>query len=288
MRMASRLDAMVTNHYEGLTEKVNGKPVWTGKVAQAPDKTLHQPLHWKKPRRIFVNSMGDLFHENVPDEWIDRVFAVMALCPQHTFMILTKRAGRMQEYCNDPDAPFRVARAMSAVHAKMTTDRRGNEQVRKVNGETGKQWVVSTPVDWPLRQCWLGVSAEDQKRADERIPDLLATPAAVRFVSIEPQLGPIKLWDVPGLIKSCITGVNVTNETAEPFEFAEVYSELDWCINGAESGYGARPFDDDWARSLRDQCKTTGTAFFFKQHIKNGKKIETPELDGRRWMEYPK
>lgn len=161
-------------HYAGLTQPSKAGPVWTGKLALAPDHILTAPLRWKKPRRVFVNSMSDLFHEDVPDEWIDRVFAVMALAPRHTFQVLTKRAKRMRIYLDQ------------------RTDNRAEEigvAMRAIAGTSDEPGLI----ELPLPSVWLGVSAEDQKRADERIPDLLATPAAVRFVSAEPLLGPIDL-----------------------------------------------------------------------------------------------
>ena len=180
MKMAARLEAMgdaavkackavPAAHYAGTTKWVNGKPGWTGKVALAPDDILTKPLRTRKPTTWFVNSMGDLFHEDVPDEWIDRVFAVMALCPQHTFQVLTKCSARMQAYMTRGD------------------DEHGDYFERLSDAAVA---LTSSPcaahvesVNWPLPNVWIGVSAEDQKRADERIPDLLATPAAVRFVS---------------------------------------------------------------------------------------------------------
>lgn len=214
-------------HYAGTTKRVNGKAVWTGKVALAPDHILTAPLRWKKPRRIFVNSMGDLFHESVSDEWIDRVFAVMALGPQHTFQVLTKRSKRMREYCREIRAAYIDAQ---------------NALSERVFGHR------SSTITFPLPNVWLGVSAEDQQRADERIPDLLATPAAVRFVSAEPLLKPIDLGGgLPGEYDDDLT------------------PGLDWIIAGGESGPGARPMHPDWARSIRDQCAAAGVAFHFKQ-----------------------
>ena len=219
-----------TPHYRDTAKRVNGKAVWTGKVALAPDHILLEPLRRKKPTTWFVNSMGDLFHESVPDEWIDRVFAVMAHAPQHQFQILTKRARRMREYLSG-DALRRVARAAN--------------RIRTVDGLIG----------WPLPNVWLGVSTEDQKRADERIPDLLATPAAVRFISAEPLIGPIKLKEVLGgdWLASGKSGER---------------RGLDWVIVGGESGKGARPMHPDWARALRDQCASAGVPFFMKQMTK--------------------
>lgn len=176
--------------YEGLAEMRGGKPRWTGKVAFV-EGLLDLPLRWKKPRRIFVNSMSDLFHEDVPDQWIDRVFAVMALAPQHTFQILTKRSERMRAYLSDPWVARRVGQHMCdmvldldlhhlALIAPGIDERLAPKGMTRVHLDA-----------WPLPNVWLGVSAEDQQRADERVPDLLATRAAVRFVSYEPALGPV-------------------------------------------------------------------------------------------------
>jgi protein gp37 len=185
-------------------------PRWTGKI-ELIENSLTLPLKWKKPKRIFVNSLSDLFHEGLTDEQIDRVFAVMALCPQHTFQVLTKRPERMLEY------------------------------------------LSSVPSNSPLPNVWIGVSCEDQDTASARIPLLLRTPAAVRFVSYEPALGPvdfIRLSD--GRINS-LNGIHATG------------GNLDWIIIGGESGPGARPFDIQWARNTIAQCKAAGVACFVKQ-----------------------
>ena len=140
---------------------------------------LEAPLRWRKPRRVFVNSMSDLFHEEVPDEYIDRVFAVMALCPEHVFQVLTKRPERMRDYLSEsPRVPT-------------STEYRVDEAMDGICGERG--WHSPGLQAWPLPNVWLGVSVEDQRRADERIPLLLETPAAVHFLSCEPLLGPIDL-----------------------------------------------------------------------------------------------
>lgn len=172
---------------EGLTTPSKAGPVWNGQV-RLNEATLSQPLRWKRPRRIFVCAHGDLFHESVPDAWIDQVFAVMALSPQHTFQVLTKRAERMRDYLTDsPDqARFeRRKRITWDVAYKLGGDRAAEQAIRD-RGNTPEGM-------WPLANVWLGVSAEDQARADERIPHLLAIPAAVRFLSAEPLLGPIDL-----------------------------------------------------------------------------------------------
>lgn len=217
MKMAARIEAMDATlghvpHYRGLTKRTKAGAVWTGKMAVAPDSILTLPLRWKRPRRIFVNSMSDLFHEGVADETIDRVFAVMALAPHHTFQVLTKRAERMMGY---------------------------------MAGNAVRDSALAAGSPWPLPNVWLGVSAEDQRRAEERIPHLLATPAAVRWVSAEPLLGPLRL---DGWLRS------------KPHDVT-----LDWLVAGGESGPGARPPHPDWFRSLRDQCAAAGVPYFFKQ-----------------------
>lgn len=187
-----------------------GKPsAWTGKVELIEEKLL-EPLSWRKPRLVFVNSMSDLFHEALPDEEIDRVFMTMRQAHWITFQVLTKRAARMREYMEH--APLRLG-------------------------------MIEPP------NVWLGVSVEDQQRADERIPELLQTPAAVRFVSAEPLLGPVDMkldaWSLP------------TN--------GERRHDLHWVIVGGDSGHGARPFNVQWARDIVAQCKAAGVAVFVKQ-----------------------
>lgn len=228
--------------YAGLTQPSKAGPVWTGTL-RVNERALDQPLRWRRPRRIFVNSMSDLFHEALDDATIDRVFAVMALAPQHTFMVLTKRAARMRDYLSHTD---RVWKLLSAVRRDINPEYR--EGSRFVDDET--------PFDWPLPNLWLGVSTEDQERADQRIPDLLATPAAVRFISAEPLLGPVDLTRLAGESSAIDSGADDGVKGAPA---------LDWVIAGGESGPRARPMHPDWARALRDQCQAAGAAFFFKQ-----------------------
>jgi protein gp37 len=258
-RIASASDD--SSPYFGTTGRVNRQPVWNGKVAQAGQETLLAPLRWKKPRRIFVNSMGDLFHESVPDLWIDQVFAVMALAPQHSFQVLTKRSARMREYLSDPKAPRRIY--------EFACDFALLHEVDVVLVAPGIDPTSAPPgprifLDaWPLPNVWLGISAENQPRADERIPDLLETPAAVRFVSYEPALGPIDFTRVSrnglGLRGDALRWPAMSGPSRS------FGARLDWIICGGESGHGARPMHPDWARSARDQCAAAGVAFFFKQ-----------------------
>lgn len=238
MRMAARLEAMGKAKYAGLAKKVNGLPVWTGKI-NLDEHALTTPLKWKKPRRVFVNSMSDLFHEGVPFEFVDRVFAVMALCPQHTFQVLTKRPERMAEYLNSANRSFRIE---------------------------GVGWgLIKRPIElagWPLPNVWLGASCENQEWADERIPHLLACPAAVRFLSCEPLLGPIDLHWLGSLCCEPSGEIHMRDEYPHRANYGP---PLDWIIVGGESGPGARPCDVAWIRSIVTRCRGAAVACFVKQ-----------------------
>jgi protein gp37 len=279
MKMAARLEAMGQPLYRGLTKPSKAGPVWRGTVRANPDALL-APLKRKKPTTYFVNSMSDLFYELFDDELIDRVFAVMALCPQHTFQVLTKRADRMRTYFNGPYPDGNGVCARIAEHTWALAPDRKQLPVPPVfvevpvgprlpSGEPEFGWRrMMHPKAWPLPNVWLGVSAEDQRRADERIPHLLQTPAAVRFVSAEPLLGPIDLTSVvyrrvygSALVDS-LRGKSRTHH-GDPLNTGE--PTLDWVIVGGESGPNARPMHPDWARTLRDQCAAAGVPFFFKQ-----------------------
>ncbi len=276
MKMAARLAAMGQPLYAGLTKPSKAGPVWTGVMRQAPEATLLAPLRRKKPTTYFVNSMSDLFHEGVPNEWIDRVFAVMALSPQHKFQVLTKRAERMRSYCTDMLTPTRLVAAA----------------LKLLRGEVFN-------ATWPLPNVWLGVSTERQQEADERIPHLLQTPAAVRFISAEPLLGPINLDRIHesfvtpegarvDMWESCLNGKRYdmwAGDDEDPMQPG--HPKLSWVIAGAESGHSARPCAIEWVRAIKDQCVAAAVPFFFKQHAKNGKKIPTPEMDGRTWVQMP-
>jgi protein gp37 len=209
--------------YEGLTKMSKGGPVWTGKVSLHPE-LLDWPLRKRKPSRIFVNSMSDLFHEDVPDDFIRAVWCTMFDTPQHTYQILTKRPRRMLEY-------LLPRLSIGGIIAK------------------------------PLDNVWLGVSVEDQARADERIPLLLQTPAAVRWISAEPLIGPVDLTRLVGGQLDALAG---DRKTSAGEIFAGGHG-LDWVVVGGESGPGARPFYIEWARSLRDQCRAAGVPYFLKQ-----------------------
>lgn len=257
------------------------RPRWTGEVRFLPER-LEEPLHWRKPRRIFVCDMGDLFHESIDFSWIGDIWRQMAKCPQHTFQVLTKRPARMLEFLSQA------------------------ENYRKT-GVTPDALFDH----WPLPNVWLGVSVENQHFADERIPLLLQTPAAVRFISAEPLLGSINL--------NCVKDGKNYNDTVGGIR--SIRPNLDWVIAGGESGPNARPMHPDWARGLRDQCQAAGVPFFFKQWgqwvpwdpsgklstktalkgfcgtapkfeeqwmVGVGKKKSGRLLDGREWSEFPK
>jgi protein gp37 len=252
---------------QGLTKPSKAGPVWTGEV-RFNEHLLDQPMRWRRPRMIFVCAHGDLFHENVPDEWIDLVFAMTLLCPQHTFQVLTKRADRMRRYFNGPwpggdgvmariaDATWRLAPLRRQLPEPPTV-----VEVpigpRLANGEPEFGWRRMMKNLGPLRNVWLGVSVEDQARANERIPHLLAVPAAVHFLSCEPLLGPVDLerggWSFLRPLRP------------PPGNKIGWAKGVDWVIAGGESGPKARPAHIDWFRSLRDQCAAAGVAFFMKQ-----------------------
>ena len=235
----------------GLTNK-HGK--WNGQV-RFNEGWLDQPLRWRRPRRIFVVAHGDLFHENVPDEWIDKVFAVMALAPRHQFQVLTKRAERMRGYIRAPGLYKRILRTANGIRVQ--------------HWKLGLSGIpISDPCAhasfWP--HVWLGVSVEDQERADERIPLLLSTPAAVRFVSAEPLLGGLELTRIAvGKFAYVNALYGVAYGRLAAAGVPPVTNSLDWVIVGGESGPKARPMNPQWARDIRDQCVAAGVAFHFKQ-----------------------
>lgn len=232
--------------YEGLIAR-GGQ--WNGQIKLVPE-LLDQPLRWRRPRRIFVNSMSDLFHENVREDFIDRIFAVMAMADRHTFQILTKRPERMLDYCRRLQV-----RADEIAHVAVNT-------WGGVDPDGLYDWVQDCVASGPLPNVWLGVSVENQKTADERIPLLLQTPAAVRWISAEPLLGPISMRWFPAWPENAPTTAMNPNGSANHLDGLR---RLDWVIVGGESGRGARAMHPDWARVLRDQCAEAGVPFLFKQ-----------------------
>jgi protein gp37 len=251
---AGRLKAMGQPKYQ----RDGGKASGPGFGVTLHESALEEPEHWRKPRRVFVNSMSDLFHEDVPFSFIDRVFEAMLLAQQHTFLILTKRAERMREYVCE---------------------------VMEPNGCQYRPWM-------PLANVWLGVSIEN-RRFVHRADVLRETPAAVRFISAEPLLGPL-----------VCSGGAFFARGADGFyhrDWPDGYigddlnlNEIDWLIAGGESGTGHRPIDPEWVRALRDRCdegwfgvREGKTAFFFKQWGGTTPKSGGRELDGRTWDELP-
>ncbi|RTX31630.1 phage Gp37/Gp68 family protein [Pseudomonas aeruginosa] len=244
--------------YDGLLAK-GGQ--WNGTI-KIVDGVLDQPLRWRRPRRVFVNSMSDLFHEAVPDEVIYRIFAVMALAEWHTFQVLTKRPQRMRDFlraftferlvdcCGGEDgASVIYGRTMQALQ----------HHFGQIIGSGLKGF---NRVDrWPLPNVWLGVSVEDQSTADERIPLLLDTPAAVRWLSMEPLLGPVDLLSTGDVLCRCD---GCLHAAAESPDIAGL-QRIDWVVVGGESGPHARPMHPDWAREIRRQCAANSVPFFLKQ-----------------------
>jgi protein gp37 len=255
--------ALASRNLPGMRSPTTGKPYarrtkngprWTGDVELIPD-ALDAPLRWRKPQRVFVNSMSDLFHEALPDDAIDRVFAVMAQAERHTFQILTKRPQRMASYFSDARArAAQIAYAMGGDFPSAVP--RTQPYFDRVNVA-----LAALERGLPLPNVWLGVSVEDQATADERIPLLLQTPAAVRFVSYEPALGPVDFAFHLGIAPN----------------HDDLRGLLNWIIYGGESGPGARENEIAWARSARDQCRSAGVAFFMKQ--------EGARPIDRRWTE---
>lgn len=215
MRMAARLEAMGVEKYKGLTRKSGGRAKWTGAI-RLDEKALLLPQTWKKPRLVFVNSMSDLFHPNVPKSFVESVWAVMEKTPRHTYQILTKRPDRMSN-------------------------------------------ILSKPQFKKLPNVWLGTSVEDNRVID-RLDDLRAVPAAVRFVSFEPLIG-------------SVCGGNLAG--------------IQWAIVGGESGSNARPLDTKWVDEIFDMCTDAGTAFFFKQWGGKRKKATGRIYRNRTWDEMP-
>lgn len=248
--------------YDGLLAK-GGQ--WNGLIKVVED-AIHQPLRWQKPRRIFVNSMSDLFHENVPDKVIDRIFAVMALACRHTFQVLTKRPERMKTYLNTPNREGIIKGSAWELLGHMPT-----------------QSNAGMKAPWPLPNVWLGVSIENQAAADERIPLLLESPAAVRWLSMEPLLGPVELprmdfhcdvcggtgilarWP-KGKCNYCKRGSIPAISTDPKFGTpATPMRSIDWVVVGGESGPNARPMHPEWVRAVRRQCAEADVPFLFKQ-----------------------
>lgn len=237
------------------------------------DVTLHPerltvPLRWRKPSTVFVNSMSDLFHADIPDQFIARVFAVMAATPQHTYQVLTKRHGRMRSLLGRPEFVDAVAREL---WESLDVGTRGGVYLHPDYLDTlssGSDYPAPAGHrPWPLSNVWLGVSVEDQQRAELRIPALLGTPAAVRFLSCEPLLGPVDLSEWLYHAPGAYTEIGVRCDCGSWMDRDENCPgpKIDWCIVGGESGPGARSMDLDWADTIVRYCQETQTSVFVKQ-----------------------
>lgn len=240
---------------------------WTGKVELIPER-LTLPLRWKKPlpgqNRVFPSSTSDIFHESLSDADIDQIFAVMALAPDWDFQVLTKRSVLMRRYMTDPATPGRIARVI--VDMLIAKQIRFDEQTWPVISEGDLQDPSDIRICWPLPNVWLGVSAEDQPHWDQRVANLEATPAARRFVSIEPMLGPIVMS--LGTVHHHPEYERDNPALAQLIRAARLHIDprlIDWIICGGESGPNARPMHPAWVRSLLYQCQLAGVPFFFKQ-----------------------
>jgi protein gp37 len=233
---------------------VPGHPYEQGFDVRLVPGKLDEPLRWKRPRKIFVNSMSDLFQEDVPFDYVDRVWAAMLLSPHHTHQVLTKRADLMHAYLScEPD---RLFPSTSLRYTRVLEASREFRAARPRLLSIG----ISDPVHHPAPWIWLGVSVEDRKYGLPRIDHLRETPAAIRFLSIEPLLEDLGEIDLRG---------------------------ISWVIVGGESGAGARPMRVEWVRSIRDQCEAAGVPFFFKQWGGILKKKHGRELDGRTHDAFP-
>lgn len=269
LTLAKRLKAMGTDKYQK-----DGDPRTSGPgfgVAVHEDVLL-EPLRWRKPRRVFVNSMSDLFHAGVPDEYITRVWAVMALAGRHTFQVLTKRHGRMRSLLSSNGFQTAVFEEIDRLVERFPKLR-----------ERAYQGVFHRTI-LPLNNVWLGVSVENQKWADIRVPALLETPAAIRFLSCEPLLGPVALHRY---LPNGFGEGALHNPTSPSLDDRPGFPTVDWVIVGGESGPAYRRLDLDWVREVRDRCQESGVPLFFKQvggaRPKSGGRL----LDGRTWDEFP-
>lgn len=281
--------------YEGLTKLTKLGPRWTGRAVFVP-KMLSRPLRWRKPQRVFVNSMSDLWHDDITDSQIAAVFGVMAACPQHEFIVLTKRANRMRQW-------FDWAHDQRG-HGNTTTEvMRGHAMtwmpgVHAADGSVPPgpgRALLGFDRRWPLPNVVLGISAENQEAADERLPYVLQSEATCRMVSLEPMIGPLVLR-APEV--SAWPEKTPTHPIANPEEWDDWKY---WCardrgvnvvVVGGESGPGARPCHISWIRDIVRQCKEAGVCVFVKQLGANaigddGKPYDTEDPKGGDMSEWP-
>lgn len=249
----------LTERHKGLTVMGPKGPRWTGEVRLVPE-VLAAPLRWREPRKVFVNSMSDLFHEDVPFDYIAAVFGVMAASPKHTFQVLTKRPERAKEFFDSDPSLMEIAGLADAAIPGIT-GHHARRLYRHFDVEMG-----DTDLAWPLPNVWLGVSVEDQATADSRIPLLLECPAAVRWVSYEPALGPVDFKNIESSWNEMMLPLAGKTWSVGPTtKLVRSHAKLDWIVVGGESGPGARPFNLAWARSVVKQCAEADVPCFVKQ-----------------------
>lgn len=292
--LAAGRDPGKKRHYIGTTEKRGGKVVWNGKV-NLIHEALSEPLKWRKPRKVFVNSMSDLFHEDVPFDFVDQVFTIMLANAvlrgsTHAFQLLTKRPKRMHEYLS-LRSPMEHLKCWSKLadgwiildeadeyFSEMMSRTTAHNWNSNGHAPTGEKWAPWSHLNglWPLPNAWLGTSCEDQKRAEDRVPWLEKCPAVVRFLSCEPLLGSIKfdhignsIFNREKAIRDAMNGPAVMNRDQADSIIA--HPQIHWVIAGCESGHGRRRTEQAWIESLADQCRNAGVAFFNKQMEVNGK-----------------
>jgi protein gp37 len=260
---------------------------WNGHISLHPSDFL-KPFSWKKPRKVFICSMGDLFHDKVPFEWIDMVMSMIAVLPQHTFLVLTKRPKRMHEYFSPvkenlierwADQTYELGE-MGIADKDDDTDAPASFIYNRLDSE------------WPMKNLWIGVTAENQDMANYRIPYLLNTPAAIRFVSVEPMLTRVDLTNIETLTGLGTMGINALAgvqwyKDIDTDKYNTACNKLDWVICGCESGPGHRPMLCSWVDDLKNQCTYKNVPFFYKQAYIGNKKYEMPLLNSRVYKEMP-
>lgn len=256
--------AVIDAYSEVVTITESGKGRWNGRAVPVGGDRLEQPLRWRSPSMVFVNSMSDLFHEDLPFEWIAAVFGVMAASPRHTFQVLTKRPERAFEFFRWVDLEAQVRQRDDDRDTKRTSRARLLWEMAAAElSNLPAHMLCDIGAPWPLSNIVLGVSVENQATADERIPLLLQCPAAVRFVSYEPALGPVDFS--PWLPRHAVTEAGDCAEWCKACGPDGPVRGLDWIIVGGESGPTARPFDIAWAELTVSACRAAGVPVFVKQ-----------------------
>lgn len=296
-RMASRFRnegeqfwGLTGEFFDECDESGYSKGPFNGTVDFHPER-LEKPFHWKRPRRIFVNSMGDLFHERVTNEQIAAVLGVIAATPRHTYMILTKRPERMVEWFQwireyGANVPFLVGEEIPpGASGEAAACVMSNTTDPDLNPIPINEFIVGVHQPWPLPNLWLGVSVEDQPTADVRLAQLFKCPSAKYFVSYEPGIGPVDFNDLTVEIKdNWEHHIDALWCDENPEDCGEYGGHvLDLVICGAETGPGKRPMNLDWARSVRDQCAASGVPFWFKKDSDGNETLDGVEHKPEFW-----